>query len=145
MKSRTTAALAGATIALAAVTLNAPAAHASTHTYSNQSGDVRCEIYNTPQGHTTLCVSDKARKSQPECNPPQALIPAVKVEKNWVGTMCWNQGFTQPPQKLSPMSVRSGGGATVFAAPGGDLFVFDTVKMALIQVGSTNKVLFPGF
>ena len=145
MKSRTTAALAGATIALAAVTLNAPAAHASTHTYSNQSGDVRCEIYNTPQGHTTLCVSDKARKSQPECNQPQALIPAVKVEKNWVGTMCWNQGFTQPPQKLSPMSVRSGGGATVFAAPGGDLFVFDTVKMALIQVGSTNKVLFPGF
>lgn len=144
MKTRTTTVV-GATIALAAITVAAPAADASTHTYSNQKDDVRCEIYNTPQGHTTLCVYDKARKVQPECNPPQALIPTVKAEKNWVGTMCWNQGFTQPPEKLSPMSVRSGGGATVFAAPGGDLFVFNTVKMALIQVGSTNKVLFPGF
>ena len=144
MKTRTPAALAGATIALATITLTAPAANAATYTYSNQSGDVRCEIYNTPQGHTTLCVSDKARKAHPECNPPEHLIPAVKVEDNWAGTLCWNQGFTQPPQKLSPMSVRSGGGATVFAAPGGDLFVFDTVKMALIQVGAINKVLFPG-
>ena len=94
MKTHTTAALAGATITLAAVTLSAPAALASTHTYSNQSGDVRCEIYNTPQGHTTLCVSDKARKAHPECNPPEHLIPAVKVEDNWAGTLCWNQGFT---------------------------------------------------
>ncbi|MCQ4607501.1 hypothetical protein [Corynebacterium pseudogenitalium] len=69
----------------------------------------------------------------------------MKVEKNWAGTMCWNQGFTQTPEKLSPMSVRSGGGATVFAAPGGDLFVFDTVKMALLQAGNATKVLFPGF
>lgn len=43
------------------------------------------------------------------------------------------------------MAVRSGCGATVFAAPGGDLFVFDSVKMALFQVGSLNKVLFPVF
>ena len=43
------------------------------------------------------------------------------------------------------MSVRSGGGATVFAAPGGDLFVFDTVKMALTQADTTTKVLFHGF
>ena len=90
-------------------------------------------------------MSAKARKAHPECNPPQALIPAVKVEDDWAGTLCWNQGFTQPPQKLSPMSIRSGGGATVFAAPGGDLFVLDTIKMALIQVGSATKVLFPGF
>ena len=145
MHTRPTAALAGAALTLAAVTLSVPAAHASTHTYSNQRGDVRCEIYNTPQGHTTLCVSDKARKAHPECNPPEALIPAVKVEDDWAGTLCWNQGFTQPPQKLSPMSIRSGGGATVFAAPGGDLFVLDTIKMALIQVGSATKVLFPGF
>ena len=97
MKTRTTATLAGATITLATITLTAPAANAATYTYSNQSGDVRCEIYNTPQGHTTLCVSDKARKTQPECNPPEHLIPAVKVEDNWVGTLCWNQGFIQGP------------------------------------------------
>ena len=54
-------------------------------------------------------------------------------------------GLHPAPQKLSPMAVRSGCGATVFAAPGGDLFVFDSVKMALFQVGSLNKVLFPVF
>lgn len=41
------------------------------------------------------------------------------------------------------MSVRSGGGATIFAAPGGDLFVLDTVKMTPSGVGTTTKVLFP--
>ncbi|PZO97831.1 MAG: hypothetical protein DI609_12200 [Corynebacterium urealyticum] len=145
MKTRTHAALAISAAALAAAAFAAPTAQASTHTYSNQGGDVRCEIYDYPTSHTTLCVSDAARPAHPECNPPQQLIPAIKVEKGWVGELCWNQGFTQPPEKLSPMSVRNGGGTTVFAAPGGDLFVFDTIKMALIQVGKTNRVLFPGF
>ncbi|MCQ4607502.1 hypothetical protein [Corynebacterium pseudogenitalium] len=64
MKTRTTT-IVGATIALAAITVAAPTADASTHTYSNQKGDVRCEIYNTPQDHTTLYVSGKARKASP--------------------------------------------------------------------------------
>lgn len=87
MKTRTTT-IVGATIALAAITVATPTADASTHAYSNQKGDVLCEIYNTPQGRTTLCVSDKARKAHPECNPPEHLIPAVKVENNWAGTLC---------------------------------------------------------
>ena len=49
------------------------------------------------------------------------------------------------PEKLSPMSVRSGGGAIISAAQGGDLFVLGTVKMTPSRVGTTAKVLFPGF
>ena len=90
--------LAGALIASAATTVTAPDARAQVWVegafFSNQSGNVKCELVHSSTGETfTLCVSDIARAIQPECNPPEHLIPAVRIEPNYVGTMCWNQGF----------------------------------------------------
>lgn len=69
------AALAATTAALA------PAATADPNvaTYSNAAGNVRCEIYQVDGSTETICVSDTARQTQPECNPPEQLIPAVTV------------------------------------------------------------------
>ena len=85
----------------------APAASANIATYSNTSGDVRCEIYQIHGTTKTICVSDPARKAQPECNPPEQLAPAVSVGDGSAAVHCWNQGFTNPPQKLNPLQVLS--------------------------------------
>ena len=99
----------------AAATALAPAATADSNlaTYSNAAGTVRCEIYQVGGSTETICVSDTARQTQPECNPPEQLIPAVTVGRDFVGTSCWNQGFVGQPQKLHPLQVQRFGTATV--------------------------------
>lgn len=126
-------------ISLAAV--SAPAAHADS-AFNNNDNSVRCEHYTIDNG-VTICVSDRARATQPECTPPEANAPALAIYRNWVGTKCWNQGQTNAPEKLQPLTVRRYGQIFVFAAPGGDIYVFDTKKFALIKAGGANQVLFP--
>ncbi|SDR82857.1 hypothetical protein [Corynebacterium timonense] len=48
-------------------------------------------------------------------------------------------------KNLPPLTGRQYGQAVGFAAPGGDVYVFDTRKLALVKAGSTNQVIFPGF
>lgn len=120
----------------------APAASANTATYSNAAGDVRCEIYQIQGTTKTICVSDTARQTQPECNPPGQLIPAVSIGPGSTETHCWNQGFTGVPQKLNPLQVKQFGSAVVIPGFSGNLYVLDTVHRAVIRAGSANTVLF---
>lgn len=110
---------------------------------SNAANSVRCQLITDEHGQTfTLCVSDIARQSQPECNPPAELIPAVKIEPGYAGTSCWNQGFGIAPTPLQPLQFRSHGTAVVTAGFGGDQYVFDFARLALIRAGATNTVFF---
>lgn len=138
--TKTTPIVTAATLIAAAAL--APAASANIATYSNTSGDVRCEIYQVDGSTETICVSDTARQTQPECNPPEQLIPAVTVGRDFVGTNCWNQGFVGQPQKLNPLQVQRFGTATVIPGFSGNLYVLDIARRALVRAGSANVVLF---
>jgi len=131
-----------ATATLIAAAALAPAASANTATYSNAAGNVRCEIYQIQGTTKTICVSDTARQTQPECNPPGQLIPAVSIGPGSTETHCWNQGFTGVPQKLNPLQVKQFGSAVVIPGFSGNLYVLDTVHRAVIRAGSANTVLF---
>lgn len=143
MKTTHTAATIVAALAATTATL-APAATADPNvaTYSNAAGNVRCEIYQVDGSTETICVSETARQTQPECNPPEQLIPAVTVGRDFVGTNCWNQGFVGQPQKLSPLQVQRFGTATVIPGFSGNLYVLDIARRTLVRAGSTNAVLF---
>ena len=120
----------------------APAASANTATYSNAAGNVRCEIYQIQGTTKTICVSDTARQTQPECNPPEQLAPAVSVGGGSAAVHCWNQGFTNPPQKLNPLQVKQLGSAYIAPDFSGNLYVADIATRAVIRAGATNQVLF---
>lgn len=136
---RESAILASAALAAGLATAGlAPVAAADPRFVSNIDNSVRCAMYNGE----TLCVSDRARKSQPQCNPAGQLIPAVSIQRNWVGTKCWNQGFEQPPMPLQPLQIHVFGSRVVIPAPGGDLYVADFMKPALVRAGGVNAVLF---
>ena len=126
--------------ATAALTPSA-AAQSNTGTYSNQNGNVRCESYQVGGETKTICVSDTARTTQPECNPPEQLIPAVSISRGFTGTLCWNQGFTGQPKKLNPLQVQRFGSAFIVPGFTGELYVFDTANIALVRAGSTNSVI----
>lgn len=116
----------------------APQAAAAAQFVANSDNSVRCALYDGE----TLCVSDRARKSQPECNPKGELIPAVSIQRKWVGTKCWNQGFERQPSRLQPFQVYNHGNRVVFSSPTGDLYVLDMAKPALVRAGGVNAVLF---
>ena len=141
MQITKTAPIVTAATLIAAAAL-APAASANTATYSNTSGDVRCEIYQIQGTTKTICVSDTARQTQPECNPPEQLIPAVSVGDGSAVTHCWNQGFTGVPQKLNPLQVKQLGSAYIAPDFSGNLYVADIATRAIIRAGATNQVLF---
>ena len=141
MQITKTAPIVTAATLIAAAAL-APAASANIATYSNTSGDVRCEIYQIHGTTKTICVSDAARKAQPECNPPEQLIPAVSVGDGSAAVHCWNQGFTNPPQKLNPLQVKQLGSAYIAPDFSGNLYVADIATRAVIRAGATNQVLF---
>lgn len=131
--------------AVLAATILAPAASANM-TVSNTAGNVRCEVVTLQDGRTnTICVSDTARQTQPECNPPEHLIPAIEVGPGYVGRKCWNQGFEDASQPMQTMQVRSHGSAHVLQGFSGNLYVLDTARMALVRAGSANTVLFSLF
>ncbi|GAA3511664.1 hypothetical protein NUW87_10775 [Corynebacterium pilbarense] len=131
-----------ATATLIAAAALAPAASANSAAYSNTAGDVRCEIYQLQGTTKTICVSDTARQTQPECNPPGQLIPAVSVGAGSAEVHCWNQGFTNPPQKLNPLQVKQLGSAYIAPDFSGNLYVADIATRAVIRAGTANQVLF---
>ena len=139
--TKTAPIVATATLIAAAATLT-PAASANSAAYSNTAGDVRCEIYQVQGTTKTICVSDPARKAQPECNPPEQLAPAVSVGGGSADVHCWNQGFTNPPQKLNPLQVKQLGSAYIAPDFSGNLYVADIATRAVIRAGATNQVLF---
>ena len=134
-----TAAVAAATLV---GTLAPSAAATGSRGFANADGSVRCELAQFDSTHETLCVSQRARESQPECNPPQQLIPAIAIQDRFVGKKCWNQGFGQEPERLQPFQIRSYGQATVIPGLSGTLYVLDIARLALIQAGAQNQVLF---
>lgn len=141
--TRTAATVAAITLTSAALaTAPANAQQASdARFYSNSANTVRCYI-STNDGKTyTMCVSDIGRDHQPECNPPEHLIPRVGIEPNWVGTACWNQGFGIEPTPLKPLQIQRHGSATVIPGFNGDLYVFDVAKLALIRAGKANSLI----
>ena len=87
-------------------------------------------------------MSDTARQTQPECNPPGQLIPAVSIGPGSTETHCWNQGFTNVPQKLNPLQVKQLGTAYIAPDFSGNLYVADIATRAIIRAGATNQVLF---
>ena len=141
MQITKTAPIVTAATLIAAAAL-APAASANTATYSNAAGNVRCEIYQIQGTTKTICVSDTARQTQPECNPPGQLAPAVSVGDGSAAVHCWNQGFTNPPQKLNPLQVKQLGSAYIAPDFSGNLYVADIATRAVIRAGATNQVLF---
>lgn len=142
---RTPLTVAAAT-ALTAATISALPANAQTNmeikVFSNSANTVRCQVI-TEGGKTfTRCVSDIGREKQPECNPPEQLIPSVSIEPNYTGTNCWNQGFGIEPTALKPFQIRRHGSATVIPGINGDLYVFDIAKLAFIRAGKDNSAIF---
>lgn len=136
---RTTTVLGTAALASGLATAAfAPNAAANPQYVSNADNTVRCYMYDGE----TLCVSDLARGSQPECNPPAELIPAVSIQRNWVGTKCWNQGFDGQPTRLQPLQIHVYGSKVVIAGFAGELYVLDMTKPALVRAGIDNAVLF---
>ena len=109
--------------------------------FSNADGSVICQTTQLDTTHETLCVSDKARAAQPECNPKDILIPAIAIQDKFVNLKCWNQGFEQP-ERLSPFQVRRHGSATIIPGFSGSLYVFDSARFALIRAGERNAVIF---
>lgn len=104
--------------------------------FTNAAGDVRCDVVMTQDGPHVICVSDGARTTMPECNPPEELIPAVIVSGNGPGVVgCWNQGLVGAPQTLGPGQLGNAHGITVFADPMGGLHVLS---------GSLNYVAYAG-
>ena len=99
-------------------------------------------MYQSEAGTDTICVSDTARKTQPECNPPEQLAPAVSVGGGSAAVHCWNQGFTNPPQKLNPLQVKQLGSAYIAPDFSGNLYVADIATRAVIRAGAINQVLF---
>lgn len=142
---RTTFTVAAATALTAAAFTATPASAQSTSNikqFTNSANTVRCQII-TDAGKTyTRCVSDVGHGKQPECNPPEHLIPAVAIEPNFTGTSCWNQGLDGEPTPLKPLQIARHGTATVIPGISGDLYVFDSAKLALIRAGRANSVLF---
>lgn len=134
---------AAAAAALVVAPVSMPSAHALTEmTVANGDGSVACQVVVSNQGTTTLCVSQVARQSQPECNPPEHQIPAISLNPGFAGTHCWNQGFEYEPPRLAPLQLRSHGSATVIPWLDGSLYVFDAAKLSLIKAGSVNRVVF---
>ncbi|GAB3690790.1 hypothetical protein [Corynebacterium nasicanis] len=104
--------------------------------FTNTAGNVRCDVVMTQDGPHVICVSDGARKTMPECNPPEEKIPAVIVAGNGPGVVgCWNQGLTGPKRALGAGQVGNAHGITVFADPMGGLHVLS---------GSLNYVAYAG-
>ncbi|OHQ51914.1 hypothetical protein HMPREF2617_02635 [Corynebacterium sp. HMSC070H05] len=87
--TRTAPVTVAAVAILTATAALAPSAAAQNNvgTYSNQNGNVRCESYQVGGETKTICVSDTARKTQPECNPPEQLIPAVSISRGFTGEL----------------------------------------------------------
>lgn len=140
--SRSTSA-AAATALLAASAFASPAHAADTEykVFGNANNTVRCSIATGDGATYTLCTSDIGRAAQPECNPPNALVPSVAIEPNYVGTSCWNQGF-EGVIRLQPLQIRSLGTATVIPGFTGSLYVLDLAQRALVRAGTANKVIF---
>ncbi|HHU68298.1 hypothetical protein [Corynebacterium sp.] len=104
--------------------------------FTNAAGDVRCDVVMSDAGPSVICVSDGARGTMPECNPPEEKIPAVTVSPGGRGVVgCWNQGLTGPKQALGPGQLGNAHGITVFADPFGGLHVLS---------GSLNYVAYAG-
>lgn len=140
--SRKLSALTASAIAAAAL-ITVPAANAASNIIvSNSAGNVTCQVFVDGNGTHTLCVSDIARGSQPQCNPPAQLIPAVSLNTGGARTHCWNQGFERAPERLAPLQIRTHGSATVIPWFDGSLYVFDAAKLGLIKAGGVNQVLF---
>lgn len=131
-----------ATSAVIATSVLAAPAHASDYqVFGNANNTVRCSIA-TENGKTyTLCTSDIGRAAQPECNPPNELVPSVAIEPKYVGVSCWNQGF-EGVTPLKPLQIRKLGSATVIPGFTGSLYVLDLAQRALVRAGSANKVFF---
>lgn len=104
--------------------------------FTNAAGDVRCDVVMTQNGPHVICVSDGARQTMPECNPPEEKIPAVIVSGNGPGVVdCWNQGLVGEKQALGAGQLGNAHGITVFADPMGGLHVLS---------GSLNYVAYAG-
>jgi len=106
--------------------------------FTNAAGDVRCDVVMTEDGPHVICVSDGARKTMPECNPPEEKIPAVIVEPGAAGVVgCWNQGLTGPEQALGPGQLGNAHGVSVFADPFGGLHVLSESLNYVAYAGPT--------
>lgn len=141
---RTAFAAAAATALTAATfsTLPANAQPMDARLFTNSANTVRCEIVTNDGKTFTLCTSDIGRDKQPECNPPNELVPSVYIYPNAIDVACWNQGFGTQPTALKPFQIQRHGTATVIPSPTGDLYVFDSAKFTLIRAGKANSVIF---
>ena len=140
----TAAAVATAAITTTLAAAIAPAAHADLDQklFSNADNTVRCHIAIHDGATYTKCVSEKGRAAQPECAPPDVLIPSVSIEPKYTGVSCWNQGFGIEPAPLKPLQTGKFGTTTVISGFSGNLYAFDVAKLALVRAGNANKVLF---
>ncbi|QGU07870.1 hypothetical protein COCCU_09730 [Corynebacterium occultum] len=111
--------------------------------YTNAAGDVRCTFYPRAEGTHVLCVSDApgSRAANPECNPPQALIPSLVINtRNETFTNCWNQGMDGTPQALQPGQSRNIGTKSVFADPAGGLVIWDNRNFQSLGYAGTGDL-----
>lgn len=119
----TTRILATAGLTAGVLTTGMGAAAAADHNpsalqFTTANGEIRCEVLEGQDGQHIQCVSDapQARAAHAECNPPQALIPAVQLAPdNSTSTGCYNQGLNGQPEPLGPGEVRVVGDTAIVA------------------------------
>lgn len=106
--------------------------------FTNQQGDVGCELLTADGAPFILCRSERARAQMPGCVDPTHQIPAAtRAGSGAVHTVCWNQGSPAAPVKLAPGATGSGHGYTIVADPLGNLHVFDSSWRYIMFAGGT--------
>ena len=92
--------------------------------FSNADGTVNCEAANI-EGTYVACLSNGARATSPECNPPGQLAPRFFYHAGRSKADCFNQGLTTSNfKRLQPGQVHQFNEVTAIAdAQGGIHFV----------------------
>ncbi|MHB2251721.1 hypothetical protein [Corynebacterium aurimucosum] len=92
--------------------------------FSNADGTVNCENANI-EGTYVACLSEGARATSPQCNPPGQLAPRFIYHAGRSKADCFNQGLTTTNfKRLQPGQVHQFNEVTAIAdAQGGIHFV----------------------
>lgn len=141
----------GATMAIAAATsaaLLTPAAQAQDQSdavqFTNPEGNVACQFIKTDRGdgRQVLCIANTegARKQKEECNPPEALVPAIRYYDGKHFELCWNQGLVGTPQAIPEGQFRTHDGFLITSDDEGGLDVFDTHRMKHVARADQNEI-----
>lgn len=86
-------------------------------------GDVECRSIIQDGKTYTNCISATAasHRNHAECNPPEQLVPSVRMDAGNTTVGCWNQGYDGPRRHLGSPGITTHGDILYFADFSGGL------------------------